>query len=168
MHYEKSSIVLMPQSTHVVFCYYNISSMTIKDFEDIYGEDSWKNSKPVLKVYEVDDGIAKEIETIYLDVFADNWYINLDKTNIHVFVKLGRILADDKFVSIAISNTVITPRESQSDNTDICYIDISKDYREDTGKVLPIYDDECDFQKRRNEPKPYPFISPKKNTRIIH
>src|SRR3712207_8196051 len=38
----------------------------------------------------------KEIKTIYIDIFADNWYINLDKSNINVFVKLGRILPKDR------------------------------------------------------------------------
>ncbi|WP_045014896.1 DUF4912 domain-containing protein [Clostridium botulinum] len=147
LHYENSYIVLMPKSTNVVFCYYNISSMTIKDFENIYGEDIWKNSKGVLKVYEVDHGINKEIKTIYIDIFADNWYINLDKFNINVFVKLGRILPNDKFVSIAISNTVITPRNCQSDNTDIFYIDISKECKEYIGEGSLTYDDKCDLKK---------------------
>lgn len=168
LHYEKSSIVLMVQSAHKIFCYYTISPMTIKDFQDIYGEDSWKNSKPVLKVYEVEEGIAKELEMIYLDVFADNWYINLTKPNIHVFVKLGRVLPNDKFVSIAMSNTVITPRDSESHNKDICYIDVSKAYDENTSEVMPVYNDEYEYKNRRNEPKPYPFNSSKKNTNIIH
>ncbi|GAB6148987.1 MULTISPECIES: DUF4912 domain-containing protein [Clostridium] len=168
LHYEKSSIVLMVQSSHKVFCYYTISPMTIKDFQDIYGEDSWKNSKPVLKVYEVDEGKSKEVEMIYLDVFADNWYINLTKANVHVFVKLGRLLPNNKFVSIAMSNTVVTPRDSESYNRDICYIDVSKDYDDNTSEVIPVSDDEYEYKTRHNEPKPYPFNSSKKNTNIIH
>src|SRR3712207_4425642 len=89
----------------------------------------------------------KEIKTIYIDIFADNWYINLDKSNINVFVKLGRILPNDKFVFIAISNTVITPRNCQSDNTDIFYIDISKDCKEYIGEGSLTYDYKCDLKK---------------------
>lgn len=162
LHCEKSSIVLMVQSAHVVFCYYNISPMTIKEFEDMYGEESWRSSKPILKVYEIEGGISKEIETIYLDVFADNWYINLYKSNMNVFVKLGRILPNDKFVSIAISNTVSTPREFKHENTEVCYIDISKEYKEDGNRVLPVYSKEYNEEIKNNEPKPYPFNNKKK------
>ncbi|KYH30244.1 MULTISPECIES: DUF4912 domain-containing protein [Clostridium] len=122
--YEKSNIVLMVQSAHVVFCYYNISPMTIKEFEDIYGQDSWRNSKPILKVYEVKDGITKEIETIHLDSFADNWYINLKESNLNVFVKLGRLLPTGKLVFIAASNNVTTPRDTESENIEVHYINI--------------------------------------------
>lgn len=163
LHYEKSSIILMVQSYHVVFCYYTISPMTIKEFEDMYGEGSWIGSKPILKVYEIEKGISKEIETIYLDVFADNWYINLYKPNIDVFVKLGRILPNDKFVSIAISNTVITPRDSKDENSEVYYIDISKHYKEDINKVLPVYSKEYNDEIKNNEPKPYPFKNKKNN-----
>ncbi|QGU94926.1 DUF4912 domain-containing protein [Clostridium bovifaecis] len=127
LQYEKSYIILMVQSAHVVFCYYNISPMTIKEFEDTYGQDSWKNSKPVLKVYERRNETTKEIETIYLDRLADNWYINLNKANSQVFVKLGRMLPSERYVSIAISNTVTTPRDAEAENTEVHYINLGGD-----------------------------------------
>lgn len=127
LQYEKSYIVLMVQSAHVVFCYYNISPMNIKEFEDTYGQDSWKNSRLTLKVYEKRDEEAKEIETIYLDKFADNWYINLNRANLDVFVKLGKMLPSEKFVSIVTSNIVTTPRDEESENKEVHYINLGGD-----------------------------------------
>nr|WP_272509011.1 DUF4912 domain-containing protein [Clostridium ganghwense] len=165
---EKSSIILMVQSAYKVFCYYNISPLTVKNFEDIYGENAWENSKPVLKMYEVDEGIAKEIETIYLDAFANNWYINLNKDDMDVFVKLGRMLPDDKFVAISVSNTITTPRDRQSGDRDVYYVDLSQEYKEKPDTVLPTYNENDECKMKRNEPKPYPFMVKKKNIKCMN
>lgn len=158
---DKSSIVLLVQNAHKVFCYFSVSAIEIKEFQDRYGENSWKNSKPVLKVYEVVNGIVSEIKTIYIDAFADNWFVNLEKDDIDVFVKLGRVLADDTFVALAVSNTVTTPRDNQSSDSAVYYVDISEDFL-DPDKSLPT----CSGSENKNcihkEPKPYPFIDGKK------
>lgn len=109
--YEEVHIVLMPQSYKVIFCYYGIDEITINKFKRIYGEDFFKNSKPILKVYEVKDETHEEIQTVYLDDFADNWYINVNKANIFVYVKLGRVTTKNEFISIATSNTIATPHK---------------------------------------------------------
>ncbi|MFL0250796.1 DUF4912 domain-containing protein [Clostridium neuense] len=158
---DKSSIVLLVQNSHRVFCYFSVSAVEIKGFQDRYGENSWKNSKPVLKVYEVINGIVSEIKTIYIDAFANNWFINLEKDDIDVFVKLGRVLVDDTFVALAVSNTVTTPRDKQSGDSAVYYVDISEDFIAPSNN-LPT----CGVNKNENcmhkEPKPYPFVDGKK------
>lgn len=121
---EKSSIILMAQGTHIVFCYYNISEMTIKRFEKLYGKNSWKDSVPVLKVFKVNEKNSEELETIYMDPLADNWYINLKEDGIKVLVELGRVLPNNEFISLAISNQVITARNNPSDNSKIRYVNV--------------------------------------------
>lgn len=165
---KNSSIVLMVQSAYRVFCYYDISPLMVKKFEDMYGEHMWRNSKPVLKIFQVEQGIAKEIETIYLDAFANNWYINLNKDDIDIFVKIGRMLPDDRFIAIAFSNTVTTPRDRQSGNRDVYYVDVSKQYEENSDTTLPTYNESNHSKINRNEPKPYPFMVEKKNIKIIY
>jgi len=125
---EKTSLVLMVQNSHRIFCYYNISSMTVKEFEDRYGEALWKNSKPVIKVYSVENGIANNIKTIFIDPFADSWYIDIEKDDMDLFVKLGRIISGNKFVAFAVSNTVTTPRDSKSLDSSLCFLDVSQSY----------------------------------------
>ncbi|MCY6957810.1 DUF4912 domain-containing protein [Clostridium brassicae] len=123
--YDKSSIVLMVQNPYTVFCYYNISDVDIRSIEDIYGKNSWETSKPILKVYEICDNTEKEISTIYLDPFADNWYINLNKDDISVKVEIGRILESKDEITLAVSNVVKTPRGKESENTQVLYLDTS-------------------------------------------
>lgn len=113
MHDDNSKIVLMVQSAYVVFCYYSVSAVTIKSFEDTYGEGTWRNSKPALKVLKIEYDTASEIQNIFLDPFADNWYIYLKEDDMKVKVCLGRILDNGKFVTIADSNEVVTPREAE-------------------------------------------------------
>lgn len=164
---KNSSIVLMVQNAYKAFCYYDISPLTVKKFEDMYGENMWRNSKPILKVFQVEQGIAKEIETIYLDAFANNWYINLNRDDMDIFVKLGRMLPDDRVVSIAFSNTVTTPRDRQAWNRDVYYVDVSKNYEENPDTTLPTCNESNNCKINRNEPKPYPFMVEKKNSKGI-
>lgn len=160
---EKSNLILMVQSSRNVFCYFNISPMTVKEFEDRYGESSWKNSKPVIKVYSVENGIAKEIRTIFIDAFANNWYIHMDRDDMDLFVKLGRILPDNTFVAFAVSNTVTTPRDHESGDTSVYFVDTSKNPIFNSEAVLPKSEEYQNNTINHIEPKPYPFMNIKKN-----
>ncbi|WP_034870129.1 DUF4912 domain-containing protein, partial [Clostridium lundense] len=124
---DKSKIVLMVQNANTIFCYYTLSSRALKEFTDQYGENVLQDSRPVLKVYCVNNDIVEELQTIFIDPFADNWYINLDRGDIDVFVKLGRYLSDETFVCFATSNTVTTPRLLEVEDKSVCYIDVSKE-----------------------------------------
>lgn len=121
----KTKVVLLVQNSHKIFCYFNYSPLSIKEFEDRYGEGSWGNSKSALKLCTVEGGIPKEIKIITIDNYADNWYIDLDKDAQDLFVKLGKILSNGEFTSIAISNIVTTPRAHVSWDTTVNYIDLS-------------------------------------------
>lgn len=123
---NKSKIVLMVQNANTIFCYYTLSPRNLKEFTDQYGENALENSQPVLKVYHVNNGIVEELQTIFIDPFADNWYINLDRGDIDVFVKLGRYFSDEIFVCFATSNIVTTPRLLESQDRRAYYIDVSK------------------------------------------
>lgn len=159
---EKSNLILMVQSARRVFCYFNVSPMTVKEFEDRYGENSWKNSKPVLKVYSVENGAAKEVKTIFIDAFANNWYIDVDSDDMDIFVKLGRVLPDNTFAAFAVSNTVTTPRDHESGDTNVYFVDISKNPAFNSEAALPKYEEYESNVLSHNEPKPYPFMSKKK------
>lgn len=162
---DSSRLVLLVQNSHTVYCYFSISPITIKDFEDRYGENVWKNSKPVIKVYSIQSGSAEEVKTVYIDAFADNWFINLDKDDMNVFIKLGRILPDDTFAAIALSNTVTTPRSHQSNDTTVSFIDVSQYFTGTPDNVMPTYKEEDGCEANRKEPKPYPFKKVKKKYR---
>lgn len=111
---HKTSLVLLVQNPYTIFGYFSIGPSAVKDFEGKYGFNSWNLSKPVIKVYSIESGEAKEIKTILLDLKSDNRYINIEKDNLNLFLKLGRLLPDDRFISISVSNTVKTGRGNES------------------------------------------------------
>lgn len=158
---NKFALALLVQNAYTVFCYFSISPLMIKDFEDKNGEGSWKNSKPIIKVFEINNGVVNEIKIVFLDDFADNWFINLDKTGIDVFIKLGRILPDDTFVPLALSNTVTTPRSDRSNDSALYYVDVSNRIVSEMYK-LPITSDRDEIVNIHSQPKPYPFMEQKK------
>lgn len=124
--YNNSFIILMLQRPYVAFCYYNVAKSTIKKFENTYGEGSWENSKPLLKVYKIEEDGEKELQSLDLDKLADNWYICLNESNLDVLVKLGRLLPTGEFVCIATSNSVTAPRNDEDENKEVNYIDVSR------------------------------------------
>ncbi|KAJ49193.1 hypothetical protein CTM_17831 [Clostridium tetanomorphum DSM 665] len=124
---DKSKIILMVQSANIVFCYFHISPIILKEFQDKYGEDAMINSKPALKIYCINNNIVTELETIFMHPLANNWYIHLDKAPMNLYVKIGRVLPDNSFVTFCISNIVTTPRKSQSEDKRVYYIDIFDD-----------------------------------------
>lgn len=123
---EENSLVLMVQSSHKIFCYYSISPMNVKKFQDIYGEVLWKNSKLAIEVYFIENGLAKNIKTIPMESFMGSCYIDIKKEDVDIFVKFGVILPKNKFVQLAVSNVVTTPPSSKSSRDFLCFVDISE------------------------------------------
>ena len=161
---DRSKMVLLVQNSHNVFCYFNVSNVTVEEFKVKFGESFWKNSKPVLKVYVIENGNAKEEKSIFIDECANNWYIRLERDAVDVFVKLGRVLPDDSFVAIEVSNTVTTPRANQSGDNNVYYVDVSQNDNYLPENALPTYSGNCEKTNDHNEPKPNPFKDSKKKS----
>lgn len=157
---DKFALTLLVQNANTIFCYFNISPVITKIFQDRYGEGFWENSKPVLKVYDSTNNSSRELQTIYLDPLANNWYINLDRSGIDVFVELGRILPNGEFVQILVSNTVTTPRSDQSNNSNVYYIDVSSDFKKKNNVDLK---EKTDNVHENKEEHSYSFVDEKKN-----
>lgn len=161
VEYEKSNVILMVQGAHRLFCYFNISSVIVKEFKDKYGKGSWENSKPVIKVCIIENSIVKEIRTILIDDFAEKWYIDMDRGDQDIFVKLGRVLSDDTFVTFAVSNTVTTPRNYESCDTAVYFVDVSQNASLNSQLALQNYKECTSNLNDYTEPKAYSFMSKK-------
>ncbi|MCR3761236.1 DUF4912 domain-containing protein [Clostridium felsineum] len=161
-NYE-TKLVLLVQNAYNVFCYFNVSPITIKEFEYRYGENLWENSKPVLKIYEIINGNAQEIKTLYIDSMADNWYIKLDRDDMDIFVKLGRKLPDDTFVAVVASNTVTTPRNHISGDSAVYYMDVSQNFEKEEETIALTTEEKVNKEYIHKGIKPYTFMEGKKN-----
>lgn len=126
LNHNQAKIFLLVQNSHRIFCYFNFTPLIIKKFNDKHGEDAWGNSKPALKVYRKEGFHETEIKTVIIDMFTDNWYIDLENSAEDLFVKFGRVLYNDYFVPVLISNIVTTPRSYVDGDTSVYFIDVSK------------------------------------------
>ena len=118
-------IILLVQNAGTIFTYFIVSPDTIMNFNISYGDNSYNSSSPILKLYYSNGDTFIEGESIYINSFADSWYIHPCRQGIDAFVKLGRVLENGKFVELAKSNVISIPRNSESWDTNIVYSDIS-------------------------------------------
>lgn len=124
---DKTYIVLLVKNVQKIFCYFNISNKSIEDFEKKYGSSSWGNALPLLKVYYIVNGTPALRDTIPLDPFANNWFIDMHEDDKDVYVEYGRVVSGGEFVSMAVSNMVTTPRNHQSGDSNLYFVDIDID-----------------------------------------
>lgn len=123
---DKSYIILLIKNEHTLFCYYNVGTTTIKEFEEKYGENSWGDSKPIIKLYFIENGISREKETIYIDPLANNWYINIEEDDKDVYVELGRLLQSNEYIQILVSGSITTPRAHVSEDSNLYFVNINE------------------------------------------
>lgn len=124
MFENKAYIILLIQSAYTAFCYYNISKEAILEFDKTYGKDSYNTAKPILKVKVKKGTNQHEMETIFLDPFADNWYISLSEDDCDIFLELYRKLPDSNEILLASSNTTTVPRRDISNDLICNYMNL--------------------------------------------
>lgn len=122
---NKANIVLLIQNAYTAFCYYNVPTESIRQFDKQYGNDSYNNSKPIIKVKIQKGNYCIEMDTITLDPFADNWYISLKEDDCDIFLELYRKLPDNREHFLAKSNIVTVPRRELSKDLTCEYMDLS-------------------------------------------
>lgn len=99
LNYQETYIVLMIRDPHCIFAYWEISSGTKENFDLKYGKNSWENSKLALRLFWSDTEIIMELKDT-----ATNWYIHLENRGIPINGELGRLLPDNTFIPLAVSN----------------------------------------------------------------
>lgn len=104
-HYDKTYIHLMIRDPKNIFSYWEISNKTKNDFIFYFGQDTWHNSYLALRFY-----WDEFEETIKLAEHVDNWYIHLDDKYIPSYAELGKVLLNNTFIPLAISNFLKIPK----------------------------------------------------------
>jgi len=130
--YGDTRIVLMVRDPHWVFSYWEVSDDKRMQVEREAG-GSWNNLRKVLRVYDVtgkdfNGSNANRFFDIDINTEAANWYINVGEADRSWCVELGVITSGGKFILIARSNIVTTPRDSASDVIDEEWMTIEEDF----------------------------------------
>ncbi|MCX7698524.1 MAG: DUF4912 domain-containing protein, partial [Candidatus Goldbacteria bacterium] len=115
------------------YAYWDISP----DFMEEKAKEARKSEKYdlVIRIYDVTDIIfdgtnAHKFEDIKVSGDSNNWYINVWAPDRSYFVDLGFKTSDGRFILIARSNVVTTPRDRVSDKTDEEWMIIDEDFDE--------------------------------------
>lgn len=85
--YNKTVVKVLAQTPKMLFIYWEISDEDRSKLIDLYGENFFNSTKPVLIVY--NDTLNYSFE-VTIDDFANSWYLHIDDANCQYHVELGR------------------------------------------------------------------------------
>lgn len=130
--YGDTRIVLMARDPYWIFAYWEVTDDRRMQVER-EASASWNNMRKVLRVYDVtgkdfNGHNANRYFDIDINADANSWYINVGAPDRAWCVDLGVITSSGKFILIARSNIVTTPRDSASDIIDEEWMSIEEDF----------------------------------------
>ncbi|WP_347491326.1 DUF4912 domain-containing protein [Desulfoscipio sp. XC116] len=134
-HYGLDRMVLMVRDPNWIFAYWEISATKQQEFSDQYGSEAWKNSRSVLRVYDItgvdsfNGANANDFTDISINDYVDSWHINVARPNSTFCVDLGRLFPDGTFITLLRSNIVQTPGAAVSNLLDEEWMWIEGIYR---------------------------------------
>jgi len=132
--YGIDRLLLLVRDPYWIYAYWEISATKQEEFTSNYGQEAWRTSQPVLRVYDVTglsfNGInANLYHDIRVSNEVNNWHIEVGQPDHAFCVDLGRVLPDGRFITLLRSNVVTTPRASLSERVDEEWMWIEGIYR---------------------------------------
>ncbi len=119
--YNQTIVKILAQTPNTLFIYWDISDEDRKKLEEIYGNDFFSNTKPVLIIHNETKNYSFEID---INDFANSWYLNITDTDCKYNIELGRRFINNDNISnenissnindyiyISSSNKLITPND---------------------------------------------------------
>jgi uncharacterized protein len=114
--YGDTKIVLLVRDPHWIYSYWEITESKYKEVADILG-GSFSSSKEILRVYDTSSKPWKSFD-VSVSYGARSWYINVPEANRTYVVDVGFLSPDGRFIVMARSNAVTTPRDAMSEIID--------------------------------------------------
>ncbi len=113
LRYNNVDIRLLVRDPHWIFALWEVEDTVVRRAAHQAGFDPSKCSK-VLRVHRLSRGTWFDLHTGE----ADNWYIEVPDEDSPYVVEFGIVLPNGRFIVLARSNEVRTPRESVSNRVD--------------------------------------------------
>lgn len=125
-NYGDNQIYLLVRDPYWIYAYWEIQGdHQRKHLEKLGG--SWESVVSVLRVYDItENGKTSSFSDIVLQHMARCWYINT-QPNRSYFVEIGLLHRDGRFICLARSNHVTTPRSGMSEIIDDQWMSIDFD-----------------------------------------
>ncbi len=116
--YGQDKAVLMVRDPYWMYAYWEITSSKIGSLKAQHGEQIVNASRLVLRLLDINGGTAEapnNIQTIDITGGTNNWYLQAPSSDCSYCVEIGFLTPDGRFLLIARSNAVHTPRAGVSD-----------------------------------------------------
>ncbi len=110
--YNQTTVIILYQTPTTLFIYWDISDQDREKYINQFGEDFFKNTKPVLVIHNETMNYSFEID---INDYANSWYIHIDDSNCKYIVEFGRrpinnnINIENNYLYITSSNKIETP-----------------------------------------------------------
>lgn len=132
--YATSNIRLMVKDPFWIYAYWEINPDFIESFRGQYSQEDINKASTVLRIYEVTLVDFKgDNANSWFDIevgSSSSWYINLWKDSVSCVGEIGKRLSDGRFISLARSNCVHTPRISCSPRTEQIWMKVADQARQ--------------------------------------
>ena len=108
--YNQTIVKILYQTPTILFVYWDISDDDRLKFINQYGENFFNETVPVLKIHNTTLNYSFEVE---INDFANSWYLNINHSNCHYTVELGRKTINNynEYIHISSSNTIESPND---------------------------------------------------------
>lgn len=85
--YNNTVVKVLAQTPKMLFIYWEISEEDRNNLENMYGQDFFEKTRPVLIVYNDTMHYSFEVD---INDFANSWYLHIDDANCDYHIELGR------------------------------------------------------------------------------
>jgi len=109
--YGETRVVLMVRDPEWLFAYWDVGESHWRDVVRNYGELAASRDNITLRVFEMSDQMG--FFDINVGGMARDWHIRVGKSQTPFYCQLG-IKYKHEFIPLAVSNTVVTPRDGLS------------------------------------------------------
>ena len=131
--YGDHRIVLMVKDPWWLYAYWEIQPDRARQVRRQLAPEEIEGLRSVLRVYDVTDrDVPKQLPNRWFDVtlsdLATNWYIHVDAPNRSFVVEIGLLTRTGRFLPLARSNQVTTPRFGPSEVIDEEWMSTDEEY----------------------------------------
>jgi hypothetical protein len=119
--YDETILSLMARDPYWVYAYWDISSTDVCRIDRDHGYGAWSAGAKMLRVYDVTEGSAhsaRALMSIGIGDDSTSWYINVPEANRAYCADIVLITPAGREITLARSNSVLTPRDGVSDVID--------------------------------------------------
>lgn len=100
--YNKTVVKVLAQTPKMLFIYWEVAEDDRNKLKELYGNNFFETTKPVLIVY--NDTLHYSFE-VNIDDFANSWYLHINDANCNYHVELGRRPYPDIYQNNSKSDT---------------------------------------------------------------